>query len=216
MYCAGVLTFDGGFMDSSSSRTKCITERKPANGRGSEYRLSTSRAQARRLLSVLKVISRREGGGRVLVVHGAGSVQGPPSQAVLMAAPRHLPLGCRTHPGVAASPPPPRASLRTPRGRPRSLSHARLRPHHLALPTEGGLKRTLAKQTISRFDLLRPQRIYGFNCGRAARRHKSCNESAHGQCENGARQGQRIEGLDAEQPGAENASRGHHQRHANQ
>src|SRR5882672_4863417 len=27
MYCAGVLTFDGGFMDSSSSRTKCITER---------------------------------------------------------------------------------------------------------------------------------------------------------------------------------------------
>jgi hypothetical protein len=24
MYCAGVLTFDGGFMDSSSSRTKCI------------------------------------------------------------------------------------------------------------------------------------------------------------------------------------------------
>src|ERR1700732_560806 len=27
MYCAGVLTFEGGFMDSSSSRTKCITER---------------------------------------------------------------------------------------------------------------------------------------------------------------------------------------------
>jgi hypothetical protein len=27
MYCAGVLTFDGGFMDSSSSRAKCITER---------------------------------------------------------------------------------------------------------------------------------------------------------------------------------------------
>src|SRR5215471_10867323 len=27
MYCEGVLTFDGGFMDSSSSRTKCITER---------------------------------------------------------------------------------------------------------------------------------------------------------------------------------------------
>src|SRR6478609_2372870 len=25
MYCAGVLTFDGGFMDSSSSQTKCIT-----------------------------------------------------------------------------------------------------------------------------------------------------------------------------------------------
>src|SRR5260370_25531586 len=31
MYCAGVLTFDGGFMDSSSSRTKCITERFGAN-----------------------------------------------------------------------------------------------------------------------------------------------------------------------------------------
>src|SRR4249919_3141410 len=27
MYCAGVVTFDGGFMDSSSSRTKCTTER---------------------------------------------------------------------------------------------------------------------------------------------------------------------------------------------
>jgi hypothetical protein len=27
MYCAGVLTFDGGFMDSSSSRTKFVTER---------------------------------------------------------------------------------------------------------------------------------------------------------------------------------------------
>src|SRR5215472_15619380 len=26
MYCAGVLTFDGGFMDWSSSRTKCNTE----------------------------------------------------------------------------------------------------------------------------------------------------------------------------------------------
>src|SRR5215470_17285750 len=35
MYCAGVLTFDGGFMDSSSSRRKCITERvedQPAGG----------------------------------------------------------------------------------------------------------------------------------------------------------------------------------------
>jgi hypothetical protein len=27
MYCAGVLTFDGGFMDSSSSRTKSIRQR---------------------------------------------------------------------------------------------------------------------------------------------------------------------------------------------
>src|SRR5260370_38056147 len=27
MYCAGVLTFDGGFMDSSASRTKCVTDR---------------------------------------------------------------------------------------------------------------------------------------------------------------------------------------------
>ena len=30
-------------------------------------------------MSVLKVINRREGGGRILGVHGAGSVQGPPS-----------------------------------------------------------------------------------------------------------------------------------------
>ena len=56
MYCVGVLTFDGGFMDSWSSRTKCVTER-------CEYRVSPSRAQAQRLLSVLKVITRREGGG---------------------------------------------------------------------------------------------------------------------------------------------------------
>ena len=34
------------------------------------------------LLSVLKVITRREGGGRVLGVHGAGSVRGPPCPAV--------------------------------------------------------------------------------------------------------------------------------------
>ena len=33
MYCAGVLTVDGGFMDSSSSRTKCITERLKTNQR---------------------------------------------------------------------------------------------------------------------------------------------------------------------------------------
>jgi hypothetical protein len=26
MYCAGVSTFDDGFVDSSSSRTKCITD----------------------------------------------------------------------------------------------------------------------------------------------------------------------------------------------
>src|SRR6516162_1628838 len=63
MYCAGVLTFDGGFMDLSSSRTKCVAEtfEKPASGRGCEYRVSPSRAQARRLLSVLKVITRGEG-----------------------------------------------------------------------------------------------------------------------------------------------------------
>ena len=60
--------------------------------------------------------------------------------------PRRLPLGCRTHPGLAASLPPPRAALRTPRGRQRSLPHARLRPHHLALPKEGVLKRTLSEQ----------------------------------------------------------------------
>src|SRR3974390_2797257 len=32
--CAGVLTFDGGFMDSSSSRTKCITQRLSKGGGG--------------------------------------------------------------------------------------------------------------------------------------------------------------------------------------
>src|SRR6266852_3835395 len=66
MYCAGVLTFDGGFMDSSSSRTKCVTDPlKTSQRQGCEYRVSPSRAQARRLLSVLKVITRRKGGGRV-------------------------------------------------------------------------------------------------------------------------------------------------------
>src|SRR5215469_18093088 len=38
MYCAGVLTFDGGFTDWSSSRTKCITER-----------LKTSQSSGRRI-----------------------------------------------------------------------------------------------------------------------------------------------------------------------
>ena len=37
-------------------------------------------------MSVLKVITRREGGGRVLGVHGAGNVRCPPSRAVLMSA----------------------------------------------------------------------------------------------------------------------------------
>jgi hypothetical protein len=47
MYCAGVLTFDGGFMGSSSSRTKCVTDRcRPASGSGCEYRVSPGRAQA--------------------------------------------------------------------------------------------------------------------------------------------------------------------------
>src|SRR5689334_17930486 len=55
MYCAGVLTFDGGFMDSSSSRTKCATERlKTSQRQGGEYRVSPSRAQARRLCPLLK------------------------------------------------------------------------------------------------------------------------------------------------------------------
>src|ERR1017187_1695315 len=34
MYCAGGLTVDGGFMDSSSSRTKCISERLKSSRRG--------------------------------------------------------------------------------------------------------------------------------------------------------------------------------------
>src|SRR5262245_24438915 len=38
MYCAGVLTFDGGFMDSSSSRTKCITERLKTSQRDGRLR----------------------------------------------------------------------------------------------------------------------------------------------------------------------------------
>jgi len=91
MYCAGVLTFDGGFMDSSCSRTKCITER-----------LKTSQRQG---------LTRREGGGRLWK-----------SRSDLRQRPER------------------------PRGRPRSLSHARLRPHHLALPKEGVLKRTLRDQ----------------------------------------------------------------------
>src|SRR6266853_986875 len=46
MYCAGVLTFDGGFMDSWSSRTKCVTDRlKTSQRQGCEYRVSPSRAQ---------------------------------------------------------------------------------------------------------------------------------------------------------------------------
>jgi hypothetical protein len=60
MYCPGVLTFDGGFMDSSFSRTKCITERLKTNQRqGCEYRVSPGRAQPRGLLSILKVIRQK-------------------------------------------------------------------------------------------------------------------------------------------------------------
>jgi hypothetical protein len=44
-------------------------------------------------------------------------------------------------------------SARTPRGRPSSLSHARLRAHHLALPNEGVLKRTLNYVTALRREL---------------------------------------------------------------
>ena len=115
MYCAGVLTFDGGFMDSS-------------------YRVSPSCAQARRLLSVLKVITRREGGGRlwksrsdfqgavgrVLGVHGAGSVQGPSKPG----SPHGSGLGVfrwvveRTLAWLHRFR---RAALRTPRGRTRSF-----------------------------------------------------------------------------------------------
>src|SRR5215469_6163433 len=47
MYCAGVFTFDGGFMDWSSSRTKCVTERsKTSRRQGCKYRVCPSRAQA--------------------------------------------------------------------------------------------------------------------------------------------------------------------------
>jgi hypothetical protein len=120
-------------------------------------RVSPSCAQARRLLSVLKVIARREGGRRLWksrsdfqgAVGAFSASMAPAASRALQARqsswqrPRRLPLGCRTHPGLAASLPPPRAALRTPRGRPRNLSHARLRPHHLALPKEGDLKRTL-------------------------------------------------------------------------
>src|SRR5262249_23686779 len=144
MYCAVGLTFDDGFMDLSSSRTMCITERlKTSQRQGCKYRVSPSRAQARRLLSVLKVITRRG------AVSAYSPSMAPAASRSLQARqsswqrPRRPPLGCRTHPGLDASLPPPCAALRTPRGRPRSLSHARLRPHHLALPKEGILKRTL-------------------------------------------------------------------------
>src|SRR5215472_4764505 len=130
--------------------------RKLASGRGRRYRVSPSRAQAgvfcpflksspeerAALVEIAQRFPRR--GGRVLGVHGA-----PAASKALQARQaswqrsRRLPLDCRTHLGLAASLPPPRAALRTPRGRPRSLPHARLRPHHLALPKEGVLKRTL-------------------------------------------------------------------------
>jgi hypothetical protein len=56
------------------SERKCITEHlETSQPQGCEYRVSPGRAQAGRLLSVLKVITRREGGGRVLGVHGAST-----------------------------------------------------------------------------------------------------------------------------------------------
>src|SRR5215472_2098401 len=91
-------------------------------------RVSPSCAQARRLLSVLKVIARREGGRRLWksrsdfqgAVGAFSASMAPTASRALQARqsswqrPRRLPLGCRTHPGLAASLPPPRVALRTP------------------------------------------------------------------------------------------------------
>src|SRR6516164_10167492 len=117
MYCAGVLTFDGGFMDSSSSRTKCISvstagevatsARRPAriradsDGRDRRQRARRFRASHARL-AVQGIIMQLEplvaalpavadGPGRPR--RKPGAVQGDraywwwPSPPVLMAAP---------------------------------------------------------------------------------------------------------------------------------
>src|SRR5260221_12738177 len=51
MYCAGVLTFDAGFMNSSSSRPKCITEHlKSSQCQCREHRLCLGGCPTFRLL----------------------------------------------------------------------------------------------------------------------------------------------------------------------
>jgi hypothetical protein len=89
-------------------------------------------------------------GGRVLGVHGAGRVHGPWSNVLRTSAAAGANRADsegrdRRQRARLASLPPPRVALRTPRGRPQSLPHARLHPHHLALPKEGVLKRTLRR-----------------------------------------------------------------------
>src|SRR5258708_39500304 len=72
MYCDGVLTYDGGFTDSPSSRTKCITERLKTSqrqglchtwmtrGKSFVYRSTTAQAGVP-VLHNLQSLQRRRG-----------------------------------------------------------------------------------------------------------------------------------------------------------
>ncbi len=105
----------------ADERASAGATRADSEGHDRRQRARHSATRAARRRSVSPAPCKDRGGG------------GPARQSSWQR-PRRLRPGCRTHPGLAASLPPPRAALRTPRGRPRSLPQARLRPHHLALP----------------------------------------------------------------------------------
>src|SRR3974377_95181 len=73
MYWGWGLTFDGGFMDSASSRTECITEHLKASQRqGLRVSLESWPCASTESFFVLAVITGSEGGGRLLrfMAHG--------------------------------------------------------------------------------------------------------------------------------------------------
>ena len=165
MYCVGVLTFDGGFMDSSSSRTKCTTERLKTsqrqgcvrekasrNGRGrrrvAEKRAPILRRAIRgdqrraRFMSPHEDLEQIFSCARAEFLHG--EILEDQQVDVCQLLDEVATSAGRFGLGEIR-----REVKRTPRGRPRSLSHARLRPHHLALPKEGVLKRTLGTDEIA-------------------------------------------------------------------
>src|ERR1700694_2354834 len=80
MYCAGVLTFDGGFMDSSSYRTKFIIERAKNQSAPAALCVSHFETHSYRSVNGVRVQKRRIGRGPTcwgpwrVVVHREGGL----------------------------------------------------------------------------------------------------------------------------------------------
>src|SRR5262249_50446770 len=113
VYCAGVLTFDGGFMDSSSSRTKCITERLKTsrrqglrNNRGPPLQLFQRRlipgfegSMLRRLCAALQAFNQHLDG----CVHGERGDDGRVQHAVFE---QRLGIAGKANPAIRKAEPP--------------------------------------------------------------------------------------------------------------